>query len=386
MTQAQVEALELADRFEGLPPKFTHFHLCDALTAAQVPLGLKADDLLLLTYLIKHTKALDWQRGSVPIVAWSRFLVMHDLGWSEDKLRRIEKRLLSLKLIAFRDSPTCKRYVKRDESGNITENSFGISLAPVGARASEIRAKAYEHKEYGKNLYDAFTSCFKLRAKIREAISSKELPEQAKEKARELLEKIPARRTTQENLSELKQLYEKARKMLKTLYVVMGIKNPETLIDALMSDEATATQATNTATKDPQEAPKPRAANTPPQPRKFAGHKEPESNNHIFDSNLVNILAASPDIFKSYLEAEQRHSSRLEDTLQRTIERYSSDLDVQPRHAVRLLRKHGPSSTLKALFAMGKVVEKGREISNPGGYITKLVRDVNITSQRRAYH
>ena len=64
-------------------------------------------------------------------------------GMAETTLRRHIAALVEAGLLVRRDSPNGKRYVRRDREGTIGE-AFGLSLAPLLARAGEIETLAAE--------------------------------------------------------------------------------------------------------------------------------------------------------------------------------------------------------------------------------------------------
>src|SRR3546814_18828370 len=99
-------------------PSTTLFRSWDVvwhLDRAAVPMGFSRVEIDTLRVLFKFSQAQDWAAGSRPIVWPANDTLMLELGLSRTALKYRLRFLASQGLIAFRDSPTGKRYGHRSE-------------------------------------------------------------------------------------------------------------------------------------------------------------------------------------------------------------------------------------------------------------------------------
>lgn len=382
INELRLKAQALAKAFNGLPKGYTHFNLCDDLADGRSYLGLDSDCICLLHFLIKRSRANDWKPGAQPLVAWSRFFVCHYFGWSEDKLRRVEKEIADLCFIAFIDTANCKRFLNRTADGTIAEESGGISLAPLGARLKEIVTAAHEQREEVKALFNTYGEMFRIRSDLLNFSKCKDLPEELNGLAATIAKKLPKRRNQKLTIGELKTMLTEAKDTLAKLRTYLGINDFEAKQQCLAAAELAATgegqEATARARANPvaQCGREISAVNIQSLHRKNAVHKDPDSNSLKRDSNLLGILTASPEIFQAYLEHEHQRSaaSDWQTSLTTALERYAQDLTLKPSVVGRLMHDYGYSSALKAVFALGRMAEKGATIHNPAAYALSLAR------------
>ncbi|WP_419270909.1 helix-turn-helix domain-containing protein [Paracoccus sp. T5] len=374
MTKERVRAASLADSYKGLPHGITHLELWDQINDARASLRLNSDQITLLGYYIKRTRALDWTPGHEPILAWPKFEICYDLDWSEDKLSRIEASLCRIGLIAFRDSANCKRRVRRESNGAISGCAAGISLAPLGARAEEIFALAHQHRENKTKLRRVYSELFEARSMMRDIQTHPDLCRSACEAISELLDTLPRRKDAAAELSTLTGLLTRAKAMISHLSAMIGLPaaaKAETI-------KAVTAEAAPIATSGP--------ATLRPLHRRIAEHKDPHSNKPEEDRKLVDLLAAAPVTFRSTLEVTQERAAGLpwEMVLSETIDTYGRDLALSSGYLGRLKSQFGITGTLSALFGLGKMAEKGAEIRNPAGYAMSLARRVEAGPTARS--
>lgn len=364
MTTERVRAASLADSYSGLPHGITHLELWDQINDARASLGLNSDQITLLGYYIKRTRGLDWTPGHEPVLAWPKFEICYDLDWSEDKLSRVESALCRMGLIAFRDSSTCKRHAHRDMSGSIKGSAFGISLAPLGARAEEIYARAHQHRETKSKLRRIYSELFDARSTMRDMLTHPDLCHSACQVVSELLDALPRRKDASADLSFLAGLLTRARTMIGHLGAMIGLP--------VASD----TQAARPVATVPSRPADFRPATLRPLHRRIAEHKDPHINKPEEDQKLLDLLKAAPMTFRTTLEVTHERAGGLpwQIVLSDTIDAYGRDLALNPGYLGRLKAQFGISGTLTALFGLGKMAEKGAEIRNPAGYAMSLAR------------
>lgn len=388
INELRLKSQALAKAFNGLPKGYTHFNLCDDLADGRSYLGLDSDCICLLHFLIKRSRADDWKPGTQPLVAWSRFFVCHYFGWSEDKLGRVEKKIADLCFIAFIDTSNCKRFLNRTADGSIAEESGGISLAPLGVRLNEIVTAAHEQREEVKALFNTYGEMFRIRSELLTFSKCKDLPKELGGLAATIAKNLPKRRNQKLTIGELKTMLTEAKEALAKLRTYLGINDFDAQQQCLPSAEIPANAETATA-DEAQHATAPARVNPVAQcgreisavnmqslHRKNAVHKDPDSNSLKRDSNLLGILTASPEIFQAYLEHEHQRSaaSDWQTSLTAALERYAQDLTLKPSVVGRLMHDYGYSSALKAVFALGRMAEKGATIHNPAAYALSLAR------------
>ena len=387
-TPERAKALEYADRFAGLPPQCTRWTLCDDIETARVPLGLDSDAIWLFRFLIRRTSDLDWTRGHEPIVAWSRFEIMAVTSWSEDKLARVENRLCDSGLIAFRDAANCKRSAFRRPDGAMPADATGLSLAPAGMRAVEIQAAAYEHKEKITRLYRQFSEAFRLRAEIGQFRAIENAPAALKDKIEAIYRSLPNRRDHTAELGVLEGLVKAASEALEAVKTFLGFsyasrtQKPRAAGgDAPTASTAAVARAETVAASDRGkvsvaasmgETALPSTAAVRSLHRTNAAQKEPESNTREFNHQILGILSASPEIFRFYLEHQRASNLTVHRVIELAADRYASDLSVTPSVVGRLRRSYGLAPALEALFGLGRMLERGREIKNPAGYVLAI--------------
>ena len=134
-TPAMIAAEKYAQK--GATTAVSKARAMSAVKRVGVALGLKAADMLLIDSFGAFTQPQDWGRGQRPIVWASNACLMERTGFSLSALKRHLKRLASLGIIAFQDSPNGKRWGHRDANGLIVE-AYGIDLSPLAARAEEF--------------------------------------------------------------------------------------------------------------------------------------------------------------------------------------------------------------------------------------------------------
>lgn len=128
-------------------------------------------------------------------------------------------------LLAFRDSSNCKRHNYRRADGSIPANAAGISLAPLGARAQEIYALAYQHKENKNKLRELFDELFTVRHEVRRIQSNPDLTPSISETVQKLLSDLPKRKTAAADVGAMAALLARAKDMLEKLRTLLGCSN-----------------------------------------------------------------------------------------------------------------------------------------------------------------
>ncbi|MCF3948267.1 plasmid replication protein RepC [Acidiphilium iwatense] len=143
ITPAMLPADRLAERFAG--GDITPGQALAALKSASPRLGISPRAIHALDWLFRFTQPQDWQPGARPIVWPSAAMQAAELGLTETHVKRLNRHLVELGLIAMRDSPNGKRYGRRNARGRIIE-AYGFDLSPIAVRIEEFRAAAEAHR------------------------------------------------------------------------------------------------------------------------------------------------------------------------------------------------------------------------------------------------
>jgi replication initiation protein RepC len=144
LTLTMIAVRDQADHFEGLPRGMAKpFRFLAAFQEAEPYLGLPPQAFKLLAWLVKMTQAQDWEAGSRPM-AWPCAARQAEfLGISPARIKTLNRRLFEAGIFVMRDSPTGKRYGRRDDQGRIIE-AYGFDLSPLAFRYDEFIRTAAE--------------------------------------------------------------------------------------------------------------------------------------------------------------------------------------------------------------------------------------------------
>lgn len=115
-----------------------------ALKKAAPALGVDGTTYHILDILIGLTAADDWQPNHRPLVAISNEKLAEYVCRSKRTVIRCLKRLVEAGIIAYRDSPTGRRYIHRGEfrQGRLgeIERGYGFDFSPARQRVHELKA------------------------------------------------------------------------------------------------------------------------------------------------------------------------------------------------------------------------------------------------------
>jgi replication initiation protein RepC len=164
-----------ADRFEGVARGTARtFGFLAAFQEAAPYLGLPPQAFMLIEWLVKMTRPQDWETESRPIVWPSAARVAEWLGLSPARVKTLNRVLLNAGVFVMRDSPTGKRYGRRDYKGRITE-AYGYDLSPLAFRFDEfirIAAEARTERERMQRLKRRATCARRAIAQIGETLTT----------------------------------------------------------------------------------------------------------------------------------------------------------------------------------------------------------------------
>ncbi|WP_164893863.1 MULTISPECIES: plasmid replication protein RepC [unclassified Mesorhizobium] len=120
----------------------TKAKVASALKKCAGRLGIKGYPYQILDTLLAISPGEDWTTGNRPVVAISNARLAFDLGVCEKTITRAIRVLVEAGIVAYRDSPTGRRYVNREGGG-----SFGLDFSPARQRLAELEELANAHAD-----------------------------------------------------------------------------------------------------------------------------------------------------------------------------------------------------------------------------------------------
>lgn len=138
LSPAAYAARERLADYAGLPADVErHTQLLATFKNAAGPLGISGNLVRLLEQLFLFSREQDWQGSNQPIVWPSNVRLAEQLCMSRRQVISNLKALQDLNLIVAYDSPTRKRFGRRDDKGRIIE-AFGFDLSLLAVRYPEF--------------------------------------------------------------------------------------------------------------------------------------------------------------------------------------------------------------------------------------------------------
>jgi replication initiation protein RepC len=164
-----------ADQFEGVARGSAKpLRFLAAFQEAEPYLGLPPQAFKLVAWLVKMTQPQDWESGSRPI-AWPSALRQQEfLGLTPSAVKNLNRALFDAGIFVLRDSPTGKRYGRRDDTGRIIE-AYGFDLSPLAFRSDEfirLAAEARAERERIQALKRRATCARRAIAQIGETLAT----------------------------------------------------------------------------------------------------------------------------------------------------------------------------------------------------------------------
>jgi replication initiation protein RepC len=174
--------------FTGLPDNAGRYDLLRLVQDVGFELGFTGGDIQHLHYLVSHTRDVDWEPGSEPIVYKSVCRMARERGVTERQIYNRERKLFILGCLTYSDLENFRRTGYRDESGRIVE-AWGVNLAPLGQLYDRLK----ELKERQKADLAAFgTAKRRLSALRRRILVKLEVARERDIEVEDLIERLAA--------------------------------------------------------------------------------------------------------------------------------------------------------------------------------------------------
>ncbi|MDV4183310.1 MULTISPECIES: plasmid replication protein RepC [Rhizobium] len=117
-------------------------------------LGIDGTTYHVMDILLGLSRADDWKGAGRPIVAISNAKLAEYTRRSERTVTRCLRRIVEAGIAAYRDSPTGRRFVYRDNDGMVA-SGFGLDFTPARVRLAEIRESVENYQRELKASQDA---------------------------------------------------------------------------------------------------------------------------------------------------------------------------------------------------------------------------------------
>lgn len=119
-------------------PEVSKAEVAIILKKAAPVLGIDGTTYHIMDILIGLSRADDWKGASRPIVAISNAKLAEYTARSVRQVSRCIRRLVEAGIVAYRDSPTGRRFVYRDKEGEIGKG-YGLDFTPARVRIHELK-------------------------------------------------------------------------------------------------------------------------------------------------------------------------------------------------------------------------------------------------------
>lgn len=119
-------------------PEVSKAEVAIVLKKAAPILGIDGSTYHIMDILIGLSRSDDWKGANRPIVAISNAKLAEYTARSVRQVSRCIKRLVEAGIVAYRDSPTGRRFVYRDKDGGI-DKGYGLDFTPARVRINELK-------------------------------------------------------------------------------------------------------------------------------------------------------------------------------------------------------------------------------------------------------
>ncbi|MHC2566285.1 replication initiation protein RepC [Bradyrhizobium diazoefficiens] len=120
-------------------PEVSKAEVAIVLKKAAPILGIDGATYHVMDILIGLSRSDDWKGANRPIVAISNAKLAEYTARSVRQVSRCIKRLVEAGIVAYRDSPTGRRFVYRDKEGGI-DKGYGLDFTPARVRIKELKS------------------------------------------------------------------------------------------------------------------------------------------------------------------------------------------------------------------------------------------------------
>ncbi|MFT4118340.1 plasmid replication protein RepC [Bradyrhizobium sp.] len=179
-------------------PEVTKAEVAIVLKKAAPILGIDGSTYHIMDILIGLSRSDDWKGANRPIVAISNAKLAEYTARSVRQVSRCIKRLVEAGIVAYRDSPTGRRFVYRDKEGGI-DKGYGLDFTPARVRIKELKGLVDDFQARLHSEQEARRATTRLSRAIVDACDA--YPERA-EAWKAALEEIRAQALTDEDEAE----------------------------------------------------------------------------------------------------------------------------------------------------------------------------------------
>ncbi|WP_093190352.1 plasmid replication protein RepC [Pseudovibrio sp. Tun.PSC04-5.I4] len=119
--------------------KTTKAEVAITLKKAAPALGIDGTTYHILDILIGLTRADDWKQDRRPLVAISNDKLAEYVCRSTRTVIRSLKKLVEVGILAYRDSPTGRRFIYRNDHSGEIDRAYGFDFSPARQRVAEFK-------------------------------------------------------------------------------------------------------------------------------------------------------------------------------------------------------------------------------------------------------
>ncbi|WP_068319055.1 plasmid replication protein RepC [Polycladidibacter hongkongensis] len=146
LTPAMLESQRLAQANDIV--ETTKAEAAITIKKAAPALGIDGTTYHVLDILLGLSRADDWGKRHRPIVAISNDKLAEYVCRSTRTVMRSVRKLVEAGILAYKDSPTGRRFIYRDEGNGAINRAYGFDFSPARQNLEKLRAqgKAYQEK------------------------------------------------------------------------------------------------------------------------------------------------------------------------------------------------------------------------------------------------
>ena len=233
------ESLQLCDDFKGLEEDTNRYSLLLLVKRVGKLARFTPRMIQLLDYYMAFTTELDWEEGSRPIVFQSLSRTALDLGVTERQIQKLEKQLFELGAITWNDSGNHKRYGQRDrETGRILY-AYGVDLTPLAFMKPALEDALHKKQLYAQAWQETKREISWYRRQIRSLILEWQWEEGSHAgQYQDSYQEIAYQLRTHIELSELRSLLERHKRLQKSLLGAVGDRKGKGAVVAEIAQES----------------------------------------------------------------------------------------------------------------------------------------------------
>lgn len=131
------KAKKVSQQWNGLPPGVKRGDIMRVVRRIGPSFGISPELIHRLDTLIAISQDQDWEYDSRPVVSPQNEWLMKEWDISKSQVQRSLTSMQDLGLLVAKDSPSGRRYFRRDSKDNLVE-AYGFDLSPLAAKYDDL--------------------------------------------------------------------------------------------------------------------------------------------------------------------------------------------------------------------------------------------------------